>query len=801
MAIGLNFPGQVRSYKSKNTKWRKEHLQWAAEKAVYGYDAVRKSVRNKKINQDLVLGKIHMDDLKMFVNPNDVEASYIPESIVHYPIMNTKLEVLIGEESKRIFDYRVVVTNPNAISEIEKNKKNALMQSLEQIIQDTSLSEDEFNSRLEELNDYYTYQWQDFREIRANALTNHYVKELKLNQLFNEGFRDVCNVGEELYQVDIVSGEPVVYKLDPLKVRTYRSGSSDKIEDADIVIIEDYMSPGKVIDTYYESLSKADIKYIEEGNLTLREDDYDPRLGITTIDQMGEDDSIYLSNGEVFTYNSEGLFGQEYQGSLMPFDMIGNVRVIKMYWKSKRAIQKVKYYDPLTGEEKYEFFDETYIPDKNRGEESETYWVNQAWEGILIGDAKDGIYINMRPREIQYNRLSNPSFCHFGIIGTYYSLNGNRPYSLVDRMKPYNYQYDVIHDRLNKTIASNWGDILEMDLAKVPAGWEIDKWMYFAKVNHIAVIDSFKEGNIGASTGKLAGGMNNASRGIISSNLGNYIQQQIQLLEYLKSSMAEVAGISPQREGQVSNRETVGGVERATLQSSHITEWLFFKHDDVKQRVIECLLETAKICLKGRSKKFQYILPDYTMGIVDIDGDEFAECDYGLLVDNSTGTQKLASQIETLAQAALQNSAISFSAMMQLYGSSSMAEKQRIIERSERELQQRQQQMQEQQLQAQQQIAQMQSQDKQAELQLKDLLNQRDNETQILLKTLEMQDTEGDGIIEDPNRKQELEAKIKEMDRRFQLDSDKFDFEKQTKKEELRLKEKQINKPRTASSK
>lgn len=801
MAIGLNFPGQVRSYKSKNTKWRKEHLQWAAEKAVYGYDAVRKSVRNKKINQDLVLGKIHMDDLKMFVNPNDVEASYIPESIVHYPIMNTKLEVLIGEESKRIFDYRVVVTNPNAISEIEKNKKNALMQSLEQIIQDTSLSEDEFNSRLEELNDYYTYQWQDFREIRANALTNHYVKELKLNQLFNEGFRDVCNVGEELYQVDIVSGEPVVYKLDPLKVRTYRSGSSDKIEDADIVIIEDYMSPGKVIDTYYESLSKADIKYIEEGNLTLREDDYDPRLGITTIDQMGEDDSIYLNNGEVFTYNSEGLFGQEYQGSLMPFDMIGNVRVIKMYWKSKRAIQKVKYYDPMTGEEKYDFFDETYIPDKNRGEESETYWVNQAWEGILIGDTKDGIYINMRPREIQYNRLSNPSFCHFGIIGTYYSLNGNRPYSLVDRMKPYNYQYDVIHDRLNKTIASNWGDILEMDLAKVPAGWEIDKWMYFAKVNHIAVIDSFKEGNIGASTGKLAGGMNNASRGIISSNLGNYIQQQIQLLEYLKSSMAEVAGISPQREGQVSNRETVGGVERATLQSSHITEWLFFKHDDVKQRVIECLLETAKICLKGRSKKFQYILPDYTMGIVDIDGDEFAECDYGLLVDNSTGTQKLASQIETLAQAALQNSAISFSAMMQLYGSSSMAEKQRIIERSERELQQRQQQMQEQQLQAQQQIAQMQSQDKQAELQLKDLLNQRDNETQILLKTLEMQDTEGDGIIEDPNRKQELEAKIKEMDRRFQLDSDKFDFEKQTKKEELRLKEKQINKPRTSSSK
>jgi hypothetical protein len=68
--------------------------------------------------------------------------------------------------------------------------------------------------------------------------------------------------------------------------------------------------------------------------------------------------------------------------------------------------------------------------------------------------------------------------------------------------------------------------------------------------------------------------------------------------------MSEVAGITKQREGQISNRETVGGVERSMLQSSHITEWLFVTHEDVKKRVLECFLETAKIALKGRSKKF-----------------------------------------------------------------------------------------------------------------------------------------------------------------------------------------------------
>ena len=58
-------------------------------------------------------------------------------------------------------------------------------------------------------------------------------------------------------------------------------------------------------------------------------------------------------------------------------------------------------------------------------------------------------------------------------------------------------------------------------------------------------------------------------------------------------------------------------------------------HDDVKKRVLECLLETSKVALKGRSKKFQHILSDHSLKVIEIDGDEFAECDYGLMVDNS----------------------------------------------------------------------------------------------------------------------------------------------------------------------
>jgi len=44
--------------------------------------------------------------------------------------MNAKLNVLKGEEMRRLFDFRVIVTNPNAVSEIEENKKQEMFAEL-----------------------------------------------------------------------------------------------------------------------------------------------------------------------------------------------------------------------------------------------------------------------------------------------------------------------------------------------------------------------------------------------------------------------------------------------------------------------------------------------------------------------------------------------------------------------------------------------------------------------------------------------------------------------------------------------
>ena len=792
MAGLINLPPQQLPFNRKNKAWRKRHLDWADNKTFFNYSPVRKSVIHKKINYDLLNGKLHMSDMEVVLNPEGIKAGFIPDRIQHYPIMNSKLNILRGEESKRVFDYKVIVTNPNAISEIEDNKKNELLQRLRTLIADTSISEEEFNQELEKLNYYYTYEWQDFREIRANALINHYTKEYDIPLLFNEGFMDAMTVGEEIYQCDIIGGEPTIERVNPLKIRVFKSGYSNRIEDADIIILEDYWSPGRVIDTYYDVLSKKDMEYIEhipdhvsQASIDAM-DNIDERFGFVNNNMVGEEMS---SNG--FYFDPLNLFSDSISNSLLPYDLAGNIRVLRMYWKSRRKIKKVKSYDLETGEEIYNFYPETYIINKDLGEEEKIFYINEAWEGTKIGT---DIYVNMRPRVVQYNRLSNPSRCHFGIVGSIYNLNESRPFSLVDMMKQYNYLYDVIHDRLNKLMAKNWGKILRLDLARVPKGWNIEKWIYYAKANGLAVEDSFKEGNIGASSGKLAGALNNASSGVIDAEFGNSIQQQINLLEFIKLEMSEVAGITRQREGQISNRETVGGVERATLQSSHITEWLFVIHDGVKKRAIECFLETAKIALKGRKKKFSYILSDGTNMIVDIDGDEFAEADYGLVVDNSRGTQELSQKLDILAQAALQNKILSFSTIMKLYGSHSLAEKQRLVERDEQLMQERSSQAQQQQLETQQQIAQMEAQQRQSELQQKEQANIRDNETKILVAQIQKEDNDGIKEYEfSEEARANLLEKIREFDEKLKLDKDKLKLDERKHRDDIALKRKTMN--------
>ena len=767
--------------------------------SIMHHQGARKSYHNMRVNFDLLNGILHMEDLKALVNPYGLDASFIPDSIQHYSIINSKLNVLRGEEDNRLFDPRVVVTNPGAITLMEQEKNRQVNMALQQLIQDSSQSEEEFQEELNRLNNYFKYQYQDKREVDANYLLQHFIKELDIKEKFNMGFTDGYAVGEEAYQCDIVGGEPTFEKINPKEMRVLMSANSNKLEDADMIIIEGYRSPGKVIEAYYDSLTPKDIKAIEEGSGSMYS---------TPTDSMGNIDAragnplrsnVMLSMvggqwqaGErVMT--SADLFEEDSLSTLTPYDLNGNVRVLKVYWKSRRKIKKIKSYDPETGEEEFNFYPENFYCDPMKGQEEQVFWVNDAWEGTKIGA---DIYVNMRPRPVQYNTMSNPSRCHFGIVGTIYSTNGEEPYSMVDIMKPYAYLYDVIHDRLNKTLAKNVGKVIRMDFAKVPKGWDVDKWLYYINVNGVAVENSWNEGEIGQATGRLAASLNNNSNGVIDASLGNEIQGYITLLTWIEEKIGTLPGISKQREGQISNRETVGGVERATLQSSHSTQWLFTYHDSTKKRALECLLETAKVAYKGRKKKFDYILSDGFKKTIEIDGNEFAECDYGLVVDLGNDVQELNQNLGQLAQAGLQNDKMNFSTLIKIYTTKSVSERMRLIENYEEQVMMQQQQAQQQQQQQFEQQLQQQAQLEQAKLDREYQMHQEKLQAQILVAEINASAEEKRfAMIQEENgitKQQELEYKDKQLELDAKQFNAKLKLDQQKHKDDIAIKEKQL---------
>ena len=211
---------------------------------------------------------------------------------------------------------------------------------------------------------------------------------------------------------------------------------------------------------------------------------------------------------------------------------------------------------------------------------------------------------------------------------------------------------------------------------------------------------------------------------------------------------------------------------------------------------MECLLETGKIAFKGRKVKFKYILSDGSEQLVELDGDEFAECDYGIVVDNSNGSQELNQKLDMLAQAGLQNG-MSFSTVMKLYTTTSLAEKQRTVEQDEQKRQEQAQQQQQQEMQMQQQQIQANMQIEQQKMQMEYQMHRDKLENNILVAQINGQ-AEANRLVlmnHDNDEANNLEREKMAEDAR-QFDK-KIEFEKEKLDKETAVKEKQIAKNNT----
>ena len=654
----------------KTLEWVKQVADFADNRnSMYYSTDVRSTIGDAIIDLDLYNGILHPSDFVKLLNPMDLKTIKGSRELKHYPIAAPIIDLLVGEEIKSPFEPAVLITNNIAIEEKQARVKEAVGAYVDDLVQTFQGTEEELKEEVAKFQRYQKFTYKDIKEKKAMAMYVDYWLKLDMEAKFIEGYRNGLLNAEEIYDVDIIRGEPTFDVLDRLHVQHWGSSGSTRIEDSDIITYENHYSPGSIIDTYGDQLTNDDIERITNLNVGFGGHSFDKPYGDVTYEFLHKDD-ITPSVGSILDNPLSQTFT----------DSSGNIRVIKIRFRAYKEIKKVYYQDEATGEQQVKVVDARYrlAPgEKLKGKE----WIVEWWKVVKIGS---DIYVDYKPNHIRYNRLSSPSEGHPGIVGEVYNINDRRAVSAMSRMKPYQYLYDIIIDRMLVAMSKNIGPILEMDLAKKPADWNTKKWLDYIYKYNTKFVDNFKEINKGPAQGQLAGNLAAGRDQQLSLDFGNYIQQLVNMAEYVKVATGDIIGVTPQRKGAISNRETVGGVERATSQSSHITEWYRYKHEGVKIRAITVFLEAAKTALKDNPKKLQTLLDSGILTSLDVQEEDFVDIDLGLFVSNSNKVKEHKQILEQSAQAFMQNGG-NFAFVYDVLFSDSMSDRRRLIEEHETE--------------------------------------------------------------------------------------------------------------------
>lgn len=743
-------------------------------------------------------------DLKYVTNPFKQQDGF-PAMAQDYNIIKPKIDLLLGEETKRPFNFRVVHTSDIATSEIQDKAKQMIIDYIQATIMSKLGPEEQarYQEALqsgeimtpEQIQKYLSKDYKDIAEITAYHSLNYLKNKLNITHEFFKGWKDALIGGEEIYYVGIVNGEPCLQRINPIYF-DYDSDTSDLefIHEAQWCCYEMIMSLTEVYDRLYDKMSEKQLNELLDMMDDRSKGGVTPEVRKTSLDYP-----------HIKTHSINGF-------SSNPFEEADNIHVWHCCWKSLKKIGFVNIINPETGMPEEYQVDETY---KETGNELdvEWKWIIEVWEGYRIGQ---DIYVGIQPVEYQHISADNPNAQRLPYTGVIYNNTNSRPRSLVSMMKPLQYMYIVLWYRLELAMARDKGKVVTMDITQIPKSMNIDvaKWMHYLSALGVNFVNPYEEGwDIPGREGGKPSQFNQISA--LDLTMANTIDQYINLMDKIESMLSEISGVSKQREGSISSNELVGNVERSVVQSAHITEPWFWVHNQVKKECLTMLLDTAKHAWKDNKTSIQYVLDDATRAFLTLSDDFFYE-DMDIFVEDTTKNQQQIEALKNLMQPAMQNGA-SLLDIAEIITMDNVTMIRSKLEEIEQKRMEQQQAMEQAQAEREQQMAQIQNEIKEEELMLKeaemDLKKYEidsNNATKITVAQLnayrgaENMDQDMNGIP-DPieigkqaieqqkvnsdiaSKQFEFNNKKREMEMKREIENKKIELEKQKMKQEMEL--------------
>lgn len=785
------FPVQKLPLSKKNEAWRKACVDVIISREGSSFVNGRSRRDTIKINYDLYNSKFNEDDFKYVIDPFNVGDGF-PAHPQNFNIVKPKVDLLIGEASKRPFNFRVFSTGDEAISEVQDYMKDMLIKEyLGGMV--AGDDDEETGKKIAEIDTYVKNKFNTAAEQTAYNSLLYLRQYLNIDHETIRGFKDALISGEEIYYTGIINGEGVLERVNPYHCTYDNNPDMERIEDGDWFVKRNLMSPAAI----YDKLQSI-----------MEEEDLDNLIRMTGGSSLSSRPSDVNFNSIIYKDKiiSDVQNDEFFKGQLLP--------VWHACWKSYKKVGTIYWTDPETGQEVEDLVDETYKldeADEAIGKKIEWDWIGEVWEGYRVGT---DIYLGIQPVQYQYHSLEKPKTCKLPYIGSRYNAVNTRNMSLIDLMKPLQYMYIVIWYRLELAIARDKGRIINMDITQIPKsmGIDVNKWMHYLSALGVNLINPYEEGwDIpGREGGRPAQFQAMSSQDL---SMASVIADYINLLNKIEDMAGEISGISRQRQGEISSSELVGNVQRATIQSSHITEPWFEMHNNVIRRVYTALLNVSKFAWsENKKKKLQFVVDDFCRKFIELN-DDFLYSDFDVFVADSTKENANLEALRTLAQPAIQNGATLSDAALILTTDSISEIRRKLKEIEEKRAQMEQEQAQQQQ-QVQVQIQQMQMEQLAEDRRIKEEDSIRKAQTSIEVAMIQaesrQQPEEPERVEVDTDSENQMKTQLareKNMaDERYKQSSiaetiRKNKAQEMLKKQELEIKRKQANKRPTSTSK
>ena len=641
-----NFPQQRVSGSEK------QKAEWYANCIDYIIDAGLAA--NDRSEDETMLsiqrGMIPDDFYKKTLNPyNSAKEKYtrFPATMRNLDIMNDIIRRYVSEYFKGIHEFIVGANNPEIVLNKEAKLKEKVLQLAEQAFQQkfeqeyqAAVQQAQANGQdprqinpqdvmpdIEQFIAQFNEQYIDDESKQAQEVLNYIRSMTEDNIIYLGCFFDYVTLGE-CFSYTEIKGNKLIKERIPVLEAYPVPNSNFFVEDHDMFARRMWMSYQQIVDTFDESLTDKDRKFLET---YYAKDNSTGSVTMLPYSQMFE---TYPDVCGKFSKEERELFKKD---PVRVSEINNNLyEVWHVVWRGEAKRGILTYINEI-GLQTTRIVEEDYELNKEAGDISiEWEYEPQVYEGYRIGHRYTSIY-PIKARPIPFNR--DGKLPYNGIMEI---LPFMGKFSIIKLITPYQIMRNIFAYHREMVIAKNKLLILMLPESLIASDTE-DK-LYKMAADGILLVDDEDD----------ASGIKMQQVRMLNASMGDYITQITNLMEATKQEAREMVDMNMQRYGDIAQSAGAATTQEAITRSSMGMVVLVQMFDEFRKHDYNRDIDYAKLAyIDGLDTTYWDILGNKKF--LSLDVNSFVNSDCSTTVRNDAKEQDKVQQLRQWAFSAAQN--------------------------------------------------------------------------------------------------------------------------------------------------